>query len=183
MHRIWILFAALFTAGSGQAGELAGVVLPDQIAVGEHKLVLNGMGLRKKAIFKVYVGALYLMAKSSDPQAILAADAPRRMVMRFLRDVGKDRLVEAWKEGFAANVPSPTGSLSRDMERFLGFWEEVREGQEVVMTYIPGQGTTVAFGGKEVGTIEGKAFADALLAVWLGPKPPSADLKAGLLGK
>ncbi|MGQ9496536.1 MAG: chalcone isomerase family protein [Thermoanaerobaculaceae bacterium] len=51
------------------------------------------------------------------------------------------------------------------------------------MTYIPGRGTTVTFGGKEVGTIEGKAFADALLAVWLGPKPPSADLKAGLLGK
>jgi hypothetical protein len=29
----------------------------------------------------------------------------------------------------------------------------------------------------------GKAFADALLAVWLGPKPPSEELKAGLLGR
>lgn len=183
MHRVWIVFAAFLTAGFGQAGELAGVVLPDQVAVGQHKLVLNGMGLRKKAIFKVYVGALYLTSKSADPQAILAADSPRRMVMRFLRDVGKGRLVEAWKEGFAANVPNATDNLSRDMERFLGFWEDVKEGQEVVMTYIPGQGTTVTFGGKEMGTIEGKAFADALLAVWLGPKPPSADFKAALLGK
>ena len=31
------------------------------------------------------------------------------------------------------------------------------------------------------GTVKGKEFADALLACWLGPKPPSADFKAGLL--
>lgn len=183
MRKIWILLAAFLTAGISQAGELAGVVLPDQIAVGEHKLLLNGMGLRKKAVFKVYVGALYLTSKSTDAQAILAADSPRRMVMHFLRNVGKGRLVGAWKEGFTANVTKPTEKLSRDMERFLGFWGDVKAGEEVVMTYVPGQGTAVSFGGKEVGRIEGKAFADALLAVWLGPKPPSSDFKARLLGK
>lgn len=51
------------------------------------------------------------------------------------------------------------------------------------MTYVPGQGTTVAFAGKDVGSIAGKELADALLSVWLGPKPSSEELKAGLLGK
>lgn len=174
---------ALLAAGGLVAAELAGVSLPDRVTVGDQTLVLNGMGLRKKAVFKVYVGALYLAQKSADPAAILAADAPRRMVMHFLRDVGRDRLVEAWKEGFAGNAPQAQTRLAREIERFLSFWRDVKEGEEVTMTYLPGKGTTVAFGGKELGTIEGKEFADALLSVWLGPKPPSEDLKAGLLGK
>lgn len=184
MARAWSAFLGLLLLGlTVQAGELAGVVMPEKVKAGDATLVLNGMGLRKKAIFKVYVGALYLTQKSSDPAAIIAADAPRRMVMHFLRDVGKDRLVEAWKEGFAANAPQAEAQLAKELERFLALWRDVKEGEDVTMTYIPGHGTTVAFGGTEAGTIEGKAFADALLSVWLGPKPPSEDLKKGLLGK
>lgn len=184
MKRAWIAFGfSMLAASSVMAGELAGVVVPERISVGDTTLVLNGMGLRKKAVFKVYVGALYLAQKSADPVAILAADAPRRMVMHFLRDVGRDRLVDAWKEGFAGNAPQAQTRLAREIERFLSFWQDVRDGEEVTMTYLPGKGTTVAFGGRELGTIEGKEFADALLSVWLGPKPPSEELKAGLLGK
>lgn len=180
----WLLTCVgVLLAGSLAARELAGVSLPDTIQVGEAKLVLNGMGLRKKAVFKVYVGALYLTQTSSDPAKILATDAPRRMVMRFLRDVGKDRLVDAWKEGFANNPLPGQAGLGQEIERFLSLWRDVKEGEEVTMTYLPGSGTSLAFTGKEVGTFPGKAFADALLSVWLGPKPPSEELKAGLLGR
>lgn len=184
MRKTTLLVLASFgVAAAVTAGELAGVTMPERKNVNGQVLQLNGMGLRKKAVFKVYVGALYLTQKSSDPAAILAADQPRQMVMHFLRDVGKDRLVEAWKEGFAGNSPAAQTKLAKEIERFLGFWRDVAEGEEVLMTYVPDKGTTVSFGGKEVGTIEGKEFADALLSVWLGPKPPSEDLKAGLLGK
>lgn len=178
-----LVLASLGVAASVAAGELAGVTMPERKNVNDQVLQLNGMGLRKKAVFKVYVGALYLTKKSSDPATILSADEPREMVMHFLRDVGKDRLVEAWKEGFAGNAPAAQAKLGKEIERFLGLWRDVKEGEQVTMTYVPGKGTTVSFAGKEVGTIEGKEFADALLSVWLGPKPPSEDLKAGLLGK
>ncbi len=39
------------------AKELAGVNMPDTVSIGGKTLKLNGLGLRKKAIFKVYVGA------------------------------------------------------------------------------------------------------------------------------
>jgi len=42
------------------AAELAGAALPDTLAVGGKTLKLNGLGLRKKAVFKVYVGGLNL---------------------------------------------------------------------------------------------------------------------------
>ena len=37
-------------------------------------------------------------------------------------------------------------------------------------------------GDKDVGVFEGKGFADAVFSIWLGAKPPSEDLKKGMLG-
>src|SRR5262249_60989392 len=48
------------------AAELAGATLPDTLKAGEKTLKLNGLGLRKKAVFKVYVGGLYLESPSKD---------------------------------------------------------------------------------------------------------------------
>ena len=82
-----------------------GVKLPGTVDVAGHALVLNGVALRKKAVFKVYVAGLYLTAKSTDADAVLAADAPRRLVMQFLRDVEKEKMCEAWDEALANNTP------------------------------------------------------------------------------
>jgi hypothetical protein len=35
---------------------------------------------------------------------------------------------------------------------------------------------------KRIDSVEGKAFLKALLAIWLGPKPPNEPLKQGILG-
>jgi hypothetical protein len=37
-------------------------------------------------------------------------------------------------------------------------------------------------GNKELSVFEGKGFAEAFLSIFLGPKPPSEDLKKGMLG-
>jgi hypothetical protein len=80
------------------------VTLPDTLKVGEKTLKLNGLGLRKKAVFKIYVGGLYLESPSKDAGAILAADQAKAIRMHFLRDLTKAQLVEAFQEGFEANV-------------------------------------------------------------------------------
>jgi hypothetical protein len=33
-----------------------------------------------------------------------------------------------------------------------------------------------------LGVFEERGFADAVCSIWLGPKPPSEDLKKGMLG-
>jgi hypothetical protein len=50
------------------AGTLADVTLPDTVQVGGRTLVLNGLGLRKKFVVKVYVAGLYLEQKFLRPQ-------------------------------------------------------------------------------------------------------------------
>ena len=163
------------------AGELAGATLPDTLKAGEKTLKLNGLGLRKKAVFKVYVGGLYLESPSKDAGAILGADQAKAIRMHFLRDLTKAQLVEAFQEGFEANVKDRAPQKAA-FGRMLALVPDVKEGSTLTFAYLPGKGTTLSAGNKELGVFEGKGFADAVFAIWLGPKPPSEDLKKGMLG-
>jgi len=187
MRKTRILFAVLaFVLASTLdvlAGTLAGVSLPDTAQVGNRTLVLNGLGLRKKFVVKVYVAGLYLEQKSSDPSAIVKADAPKRIVMHFVRNVSKAQIADAFAESFENNTPDARKTMKAEIDQFLGALEPVNDGDEMVLTYLPGTGTTLAINGKEKVTIPAAGFAPVLFSVWLGPKPPNADLKKGLLGQ
>src|SRR6478672_3855118 len=78
-----------------------GVNLPRRLELEGHALVLNGAATRKKFIVKVYVAGLYLPARESDAEKILAADEPRHLVMQFVHDVDKGKMCNAWNEGLA----------------------------------------------------------------------------------
>lgn len=172
-----------FIATPVAAGELRGVTMPDSITVGENTLVLNGMALRKKIIFKVYVAGLYLPAKETDARKILAADSPRRTVMHFVRSVGAGKINGAWYDGLEANTPGYSEDLKKRFDTLAGYMDKVSSGDQLIFTYLPGIGTEVKVKGAVKGTIAGKDFADALFACWIGEKPgPGEDFKKGLLG-
>ncbi len=177
------LLAATLAAGAG-AVELAGVSLPDSVQVAGTTLTLNGAGIRKKVIIKVYVGGLYLPAPKTDPAAILAADEPRQMIMHFVyKEVEAAKVTEAFREGFANNSATSLPALQARLDAFCALWPTMRAGDRAVMTYVPGGGITLSINGKELGTTAGRDFADALFAVWLGRKPADSGLREGLLGK
>ena len=177
---VLFLFVA---AGAASAAELAGVRVPDTVTVEGHALRLQGLGLRKKFFFKVYVGALYLTTPTSDGAAAIRADEPKRISMYFLRDVGGDKLRDAFEEGFFKAAQERLDALRARIDRFLAlFPDEVEDGQVVTLTYLPGQGTEVAIAGQVKGVIEGKDFMEALWGIWLGEVPADSRLKKGMLG-
>ncbi|MGC2196849.1 MAG: chalcone isomerase family protein [Terriglobales bacterium] len=165
------------------AASLVGVTLPDTVQVGGTTLVLNGLGLRTKFVVKVYVAGLYLERKSSDPSTIIKADAPKRIVLQFLHGASRNQMADAFDESFDNNTPEAKKTLKADIDRLLGAIESVKEGDEMVFTYVPDTGTTFAINGKEKLTIAGPAFGQVVFSVWLGPKPPNAGLKQGILGQ
>lgn len=184
MRRFILTVALTLATVTAAAATVAGVNVPDTTDVNGQQLVLNGTGLRKKFFIKVYTGALYLPAKSTNAAAIVSADQPRRMVMHFVYDVGKDKMAEAWAEGLEANVPNATAEVKKNFGQLSAWMEDVKEGQQIVMTYVPGTGTIVQVNGKTKGTLAGKATNDAILATWIGPKPgPGADFKKAVLGQ
>ncbi|ROR29843.1 chalcone isomerase family protein [Inmirania thermothiophila] len=148
------------------------------------RLVLNGVGVRTKFFVKVYVAALYLPERSADPAAILARTGPRQIRMHFLyKAIDPERMAEAWREGFEANLaPGALEALESRIRRFVGLFGTMRRGDEVLLDYLPGEGTRVLVNGELRGTIPGREFNDALLAIFIGEHPATGALKRGLLG-
>ena len=168
----------------GRRVEVAGVTVAPDATLGGKALVLNGAGLRKRFLFKVYVGALYVESRSSDPGALVAADAPKLVRMHFLRDVDRDSILGAFREGFEKNSPGSAAAASAKLEQVARILPaEIKSGQVMTVSYLPGPGSTVGIEGGPSATVEGKEFADALFRNWLGPDPADADLKVGMLGK
>ncbi len=164
------------------AAEHSGVTMADSAQAGGQSLVINGLGLRKKLGFKVYVGALYLPRKDSDAGRILAADTPRRVEQEFLRKVGAGSLNGAWDDCLEANTPQASAEVRQGFETLKSWMDDIAKGDRLAFTYTPEGGTEVELRGAAKGSIAGKAFADALLACWIGPEPATEDLKEAMLG-
>lgn len=182
--RLIVALALLLSPATILAKEVAGVTLPETITLGSKPLVLNGAGIRSKFFVKVYVGALYLPARTRDATALLRHTGPVAMHLHFLHsEVTREKLVGAWNEGFAANLDAAERErLKARIERFNGLFRTVRKGEVIRLDYLPGSGTTVSINNETRGAIEGEDFMQAWLRIWLGHEPADAGLKKGLLG-
>jgi hypothetical protein len=179
-----ILFAVAAVALPLSAGELEGVEFSDEISVDGKTLVLNGMGVRKKFGFKIYVAGLYLEKRSGDAEAILASGQTTRVVMHFLyKKVSAKKLTGAWDDGFENNLSEEeAGKHEAGLTELNGWMEEVVRGDTMTFTSAPGGGLAVSVKGQSKGVIAGDEFARAFWSVFLGPEPPTDALKEGLLG-
>ena len=165
-------------------GEFKGVKMDDSITVDGKTLLLNGMALRKKYFFKVYVAGLYLLKKEKSAEKILAADEPRVAIMHFLRSVSAKKINGGWYDGLEDNTPNHSKELKGKFDLLAKYMDKMKDGERVVFTYIPEKGTDVKVKGSLKGTIKGKDFSDALFACWIGKDPgPGKGFKKDLLGK
>lgn len=182
--RIFLLFCLLVISVPADAREIAGVAVQETIKTDDGTtLQLNGAGIRTKMFFDIYVAELYLEKPAAAATEVIAAEGRKRMIMHFLyKEVGKDKLVEAWNEGFQGNTASgELAGLQERIDRFNGLFEDVKKGDVIVLDYLPATGTTVTIKGQQKGVITGKDFNDAMLKIWLGEKPVTDSLKKELL--
>jgi outer membrane PBP1 activator LpoA protein len=175
------LLVLLCMAAVSTAVEVAGVTLPPSVTVEGKTLHLNGAGLRTKMIFKVYVAGLYLENTGKDAAAVVSSDQIKSMRLAILRSLKGKQVSEAIEEGFEKNSKARMGALKARLDKLATLIPNVEKGDDIVLSYVPGKGTVVTVKGAEKGVIEGKDFADALFAVWLGANPVQEDLKKELL--
>lgn len=167
-------------ASTAMAGKRAGITMPDTVTVESKVLTLNGMGLREATIFNVdvYVAGLYVENVSSDPTKIVAANEIKMIVLRFKRDVDRDDIVKAWNQGFMGNATVGLTKLT-PLNRWMPSFSE---GDTLTFTAVPGKGVAVDINGTRKGVLGADDFARSLVSIWLGPKPPTGNLKRGMLG-
>jgi hypothetical protein len=161
------------------------VMLPAMIKKENADLVLNGAGIRKKVIFKLYVAGLYLKEKTKDASEIIPADKP--MLMRLTitsRLISSSNMSEAIEEGFKKSMNGNTAPLQGMIDLFINTFkkEEIKGGDVFEIGYTPNLGVQTYKNGKYQGVIPGLDFKKALFGIWLSPNPVDSDLKKGLLG-
>ena len=184
MRTITLLIMLLLGTTIAAAGKKAGVTMPDQTVVAGKTLVLNGMGLREATMLKidVYVAGLYLEHPSSDARKIIATDGVKVLLLHFVRDVDREDIVKAWSDGFKNNATVPHAQIKPLIDRLNGWMPKFDDGDTLMFRFLPKEGVEVFANGVRKGVIAGDDFARSLLSIWLGPKPPTGDLKRGLLG-
>ena len=177
------VLVALVAPSPVRASTLAGVDLPDRATVGGKTLVLNGLGLRTATFLKVkvYVIGLYLERESNDAKAIIESSESKRIQMHFVRDVTAEDGREALMKGFEDNYED-VASISGEIATFDASVRDMKTGDTMVLDFS-GDTVDILINGTEIDVVKGKPFQQALLGIWLGPRPIDDDLKEGILGR
>lgn len=166
---------------------IEGVSFEPRTQLGGQPLVLNGIGVRAVAWLKGYAAGLYLPQRVATMEQVYALPGAKRLQMRMLVEVPVGEFVKAFHKGIGRNTPEAQqpGLVDR-MSQFDGQIQplgKVRKGDTVNLDFTPGQGLLVSVNGRALGpAIAGDDFYDALLGIFIGPKPVDDRLKAGLLG-
>jgi len=167
------------------ATKIAGVNLSDKLEADGTQLVLNGAGIRKKFFFKVYVGGLYLMKKSTNPQAIIDANEPMIIRMHWIYDgVAPEKITAAWDRGFEAGTGDKAKAIQQEIKTFNGFFTKEAKSNDIYdIIYTPKNGTKVVMNGVLQGTIKGMDFKKAVFSIWLGNNDELSAVKQGMMGQ
>ncbi len=167
------------------AVKVVGVDVPEKAQVAGRDLVLNGAGIRKKFVVKVYVAALYLEKKKDTANDVVMDGGNKRVALHILRHLNGGDFMEAFNKAINANhTADEYMPLAARLIRFSRVFRQVGEvdnGDVITLDYSPATGTVVAVNGKEYGRVQGEDFYRALLKIWMGTKPVSEELKMRLL--
>ncbi len=183
--RLFAFLVVLATGFAAHAAKLEGVTMPDTKMVEGKQLVLNGLGIREATVFKVdvYIAGLYLEKKTSNPEEVIDSKQTKQVFQHFVREVGKDDVTEAWSEGMENNAGGGYAALEDRVATLNGWMADMKVGDKMSYTWVPGTGVVVEVKGQKKGTIPGDDFAKVMWKVWFGPNPPNSGLKKGMLGK
>lgn len=183
-----LMAASLILLQSAYAVEIAGVKIDETAKVGNTELKLNGAGIRYKAIFKVYVAALYLPEPKSTVAEVLNVQGPRRLTLSMLREVSSEAFGQSFMEGLNKNANRAEktkliGQMQKFGEMFAAI-PELKKGDMVAVEWVPGVGSICTLNGKRVAEpFSDLAFFNVLMKIWLGENPADANLKRALLGE
>lgn len=148
-------------------------------------LELNGIGSYKQLQKEFYIGALYLDQVNSDPSAILANTASKRMTLKVTAKRWSPRRWELqWQNDIAINNSFDNDpELINQIMFFTAFLEDnLTTGDEILIDYIASAGTIISINGVVIIETQNAKLFNNLLNVWIGKLPPSGEFKTHILG-
>ena len=166
---------------------LEGIKLPSKLTLDSTSLILNGAGVRNKFHLKVYVAALYLPSKNSNPVDIINKDEPQAVVLHITSILMTSGNMSKYiSEGFFRSTGGKVAPIQKQIDLALTIFnsEPVSKNDKFEMFYIPEERGVKSYkNGKFLSFIPGGLeFKKAMFGIWLSNDPVDEDLKTGILG-
>lgn len=182
---LFVMIGLVLLSKVALALNVEGVNVKNILSVDSKQLQLNGYGIRHYSFLgiKIYVGALYTQEKVHSVEQLLSSKQDKAIVMYFLYpNVSKDKIVNAFKEGFRDNFPQILGT--NEEKKFIDLFKHgVKRGDSIEIVLLENKNTQIYENDSLIGQIQSPELQKAIIMVYFGPKPPDKSMKEGMLGK
>ena len=163
------------------------IPVPQTLHVGNEHLSLNGKGLRKKFMIKLFSGALYLKTPSSNAWSVIHEDEAVAMRLHFIHDLSAEQLSEAFAIGFQQMHPMDVFAEKQDINAFCKlFSQDANEGDIYDIVYLPEKGLEVHHNNVLLGSVTGQDIKRTYFGLWFADHLMDRNLhkmKKAMLGK
>jgi hypothetical protein len=141
-----------------------------------YEIEVTGLAVRKKYWVKVYAVAHYMgggETYDSDAAALTVAlsdQYPKQITLAFVRDVGADKIHDAFEEDIKKNASeAELAEITAVADKFVSFFkEDAKKGERMVFRVVPGGRLTTIIHGEEREPIDSVTFSRVLWRIWLG---------------
>ena len=190
MKTLLLLCFCTYSLSFGQTFvELDGVKIPTVLKIKEDnfkaKLILNGCGIRDKMWISLYVQALYLTEKSTDPLEILDSNKPMAIKLHVTSSlITRQKLIDALKEGIKKSLTGKMAEIQDRLDLFISYlYKPIKENDIYDFVYNSNnENLTVYINDEKIGIVSGFQFKRAFFGIWLEEKCADKTLKKRLLG-
>ncbi|MGD9888976.1 MAG: chalcone isomerase family protein [Halothiobacillaceae bacterium] len=146
-------------------------------------LSLRGQGVVSYLVFEVYEAQLYLPPQVMDA-AILQKETPRRLSLRYMRDIKRSDIELAAMKTLENQWPAEVlNSQKNQLNQLHAAMRDVKENDIYTLDYRPGKGLSLSLNDKPVWQGGDARLAEMYFGIWLGDEALSPELKLALLGK
>lgn len=134
--------------------------------------------------FKLYDLTLYTdAAPQCSPAELLNGQHTVRLEFTYLRTIQKDIILESAEKMLKRNLSaSEFASIQERIAQLNAAYTTVRRGDQSVLSYQSGHGTSLEINGHPIMTIPGDDFAPLYFRIWLGDQPICTEMRDQLLG-
>ncbi len=148
----------------------------------DKNMVLLGTALKKFLTFRVVTVDLYI-AKGYQSQEVLS-DIPKRLEVNYHVNIPKVELDRATIKGIKQNyTQEQLTALMPQIDQINSYYPDIKSGDQIAVTYVPGAGSEVELNGQVKGVVPGDDFAKAFFSIWIGENPVDKQAKLKLLGQ
>ncbi len=162
--------------------KIADFTIPEKITIDKTNLILNGTGFRKVSVFnvKVWLSALYLEKNETSAKAIVDSATKKVIDLYPMYEVSAADSIKGWKLAFEQNCEPKCEELKTEIADFLKKVPDFKKNDRYryIFTNLYAQSI---LNDKEIFSSKNPEFAKLLLRTWIGEKPPTVEVKKGLL--